>query len=246
MDPKERPYLHPVRDASGATVLTDNRPADHPWQHGIFTGYRGNVNGHEYWLEKDGKQHFEKLLRLHESAEKISWTASTIFIAPDETKPVREENEITVHAPTGDQYTIDFTIRLHANEKDVLFEKYPVGGLAVRMPWNEKNPQHTHLNSNGQRGRACEKQRAAWCNVERPFNNTTHGIAVFDHPRNANHPPAWRVDEQGLINPCVTSVTSWTLPANSAREYRYRILIYKGSASAESLTRAFDQFAAPN
>jgi putative heme-binding domain-containing protein len=44
MDPAGRPYLHPVRDPSGHTVLTEDRPADHPWQHGIFTGFH-QVNG---------------------------------------------------------------------------------------------------------------------------------------------------------------------------------------------------------
>jgi hypothetical protein len=41
METNSRPYLHPVRDASGRVVLTEDRPADHVWQHGIFTGFIG-------------------------------------------------------------------------------------------------------------------------------------------------------------------------------------------------------------
>jgi hypothetical protein len=242
MDSKERPYMHPVHDASGTVTLTDNRPADHPWQHGIFTGFRGNINGHEYWLEKDGKQHFEKLLDVKESADKVSWMALTTFIAPDGTNPLHEEDEITVHAPETDRYVIDFKLRLRANEQDVVFDKYPVGGLAVRMPWNQANPKQTHLNSNGRRDRECEKQRANWCNVERPFGGQIYGIAVIDHPHNADHPSAWRVDEQGLINPCVTGVSGFTLPAKSAREYRYRVIVYKGTAPPDVLNRSFESF----
>lgn len=243
MDPAERPYMHPVRSASGAVTLTDNRPADHPWQHGIFTGFRGNINGHEYWLEKDGKQHFEELVDVKESDDSVNWTARTIFVAPDGTKPLTEEDEITVHAPMDDRYIIDFKLRLRANEKDVAFDRYPVGGLAVRMPWDQANPRQTHLNSNGQRGRQCEKQRAKWCNVERPFGEQIYGIAILDHPQNADHPAAWRVDEQGLINPCVTGVNGFTMTANSSREYRYRLLIYKGTSGADELNSAFQAFA---
>jgi putative heme-binding domain-containing protein len=246
MDPKERPYMHPVRDALGNVTLTDNRPDDHPWQHGIFTGFRGDINGHEYWLEKDGKQHFEKLLNVKESSERVSWTAQTIFVAPDGTKPLIEEDEITVHSPTNDRYIIDFILRLRANEKEVVFDRYPVGGLAVRMPWDQSNPRQTHLNSNGQRGRECEKQRAKWCNVERPFGDQIYGIAVFDHPQNADHPAAWRVDEQGLINPTVTGVNGFTIAANSVREYRYRLLIYKGTAAADELNSASEAFRSGN
>ena len=242
MDPAERPYLHPVRDVSGKVVLTDNHPSDHPWQHGIFTGFRGMVNGHEYWLEKDGRQHFERLLDVQESREKISWRSVTKFVAPDGSSPIDEANEISVYAPEGDRYVIDFKMTLRAGATNVVFEKYPVGGLAVRMPWDEKNPRQTHLNSEGHHGRDCEKQRARWCNVERPFGKEIHGIAILDHPQNANHPPAWRVDVQGLINPCVTSVMGWTIPANSAREFRYRIIVYKGTATRESLQDAFDRY----
>ncbi len=243
MDPKERPYMHPVRDPSGKIMLTDNRPADHLWQHGIFTGFRGNINGHEYWLEKDGLQHFEKLLKVQESADLASWMAQTRFVAPDGSQPLIEEDEISVHAPEADRYVIDFKLRLKANAGPVVFDKYPVGGLAVRAPWDQANPRQTHLNSNGQRGRECEKQRAKWCNVERPFDGQVYGIAVLDHPQNADHPAAWRVDEQGLINPCVTGVNGFTLPANTVREYRYRLIVYRGTASADVLNTAFEAFA---
>src|SRR5262249_10892517 len=37
MAPKLRPSLHPLRDATGGIILTEDKPADHPWQHGIFT-----------------------------------------------------------------------------------------------------------------------------------------------------------------------------------------------------------------
>jgi len=242
MDPAQRPYLHPVRDASGAQVLTQDRPADHPWQHGIFTGFHGLVNGHEYWMENDGHQHFVRLVRLQDTPHRVSWRALTQFVEPGGRIPLEEEDAITVHAPEGDLYLIDFELLLRARETDVVFGKAAVGGLAVRMPWDESNPRQTHLNSDGQRGRACEKQRAAWCNVERPFGENIFGITVFDHPGNPNHPPAWRVDDQGLIDPSVTSVTGWTLPAKSSREFRYRLLVYKGSAARESLQRTFEDF----
>jgi len=38
-DTNTRPYFHPLRDPSGRVVLTSDRPEDHPWQHGIFTGF---------------------------------------------------------------------------------------------------------------------------------------------------------------------------------------------------------------
>jgi hypothetical protein len=242
MAPGFRPYLHPVYDASGKHVLTQDRPEDHPWQHGVFTGFH-RVNGFNYWKEDEGRQRFVRLKNLRQEREFVGWTAVVELISPKGEVVLEEENTIRIHAPASpDSYLIDFTLVLRAKENEVQFGKFFVGGLSVRMPWDKANPQQTHLNSTGLRGRAAEQQRAAWCTVERPFGTDIFGIAIFDHPQNANHPPAWRVDEQGLINPNVSGLSEWTIPAGETRRFQYQLLIYRGAASAERLEAQFDRF----
>ena len=243
MDPKLRPYLHPLRDASGRVVLTEDKPADHPWQHGIFTGFH-RVNGFNYWKEDEGRQHFVKLLDLNETANAVSWRALVEFVAPNGSAVLEEQDAITIHAPESeDAYLIDFVLLLRAKDLDVSFGKYFVGGLSVRMPWDKENPRQTHLNSNGILGRDCEQKRADWCTVERPFRAETFGIAVFDHPGNGNHPPGWRADEQGLINPNVSAQADWSIAAKHQQRFRYRLLVYRGTATRERLAARFEQFA---
>jgi putative heme-binding domain-containing protein len=242
METNSRPYLHPVRDASGRVVLTEDKPADHPWQHGIFTGFH-RVNGFNYWKEDEGKQRFVRLLDLKKAADRVSWRALVELVAPDGTVVLDEEDAITIHAPESpDAYAIDFDLLLRARNQDVTFGKFFVGGLSVRMPWDKENPRQTHLNSNGLRGRDCEQKRAAWCNVERPFGSETFGIAVFDHPENANHPSGWRADEQGLINPNISALGDWKLPARQTQRFRYRLLLYRGVATLEQLETRFQRF----
>jgi len=239
METNARPYLHPIRDASGRVVLTEDKPADHPWQHGIFTGFH-RVNGYNYWKEDEGKQRFVRLLDLRESSDRVSWRAFVELVAPDGRVVLEEEDTITIHASESSEvYLVDFEILLRAMEKNVNFGKFFVGGLAVRMPWDKSNPRQTHLNSYGLRGRECEQQRAAWCNVERPFGSETYGIAVFDHPANPNHPCGWRADEQGLINPNISALGDWTLPARQTQRFRYRILVYRGSTTRQQLAERF-------
>jgi hypothetical protein len=187
-----------------------------------------------------------RLLDLQEKENSVSWRALVELVAPDGTVVLEEEDAITIHAPeSADAYMIDFELLLRAKERDVNFGKFFVGGLAVRMPWDKANPQHTHLNSNGLRGGDCEQQRAAWCNVERPFGDDVFGVAVFDSPANSPHPPGWRVDEQGLINPNVSALGDWTIPAKQERKFRYRLVIYRGSATREQLEARFAAFAKP-
>jgi putative heme-binding domain-containing protein len=242
MNTNSRPYLHPVRDASGQVVLTEDKPADHPWQHGIFTGFH-RVNGFNYWKEDEGKQRFARLLDLNEESDRVSWRALVELVEPNGSVVLEEEDSITIHAPESpDAYLVDFDLLLRAGKSDVNFGKFFVGGLAVRMPWDQANPRQTHLNSTGLRGRECEQQRAAWCNVERPFGRETFGIAIFDHPTNPNHPCGWRADEQGLINPNVSALGDWRLPANQTKRFRYRLVIYRHSAAREQLAQRFEDF----
>jgi putative heme-binding domain-containing protein len=244
MEPGGRPYLHPVRHPSGQIVLTEDRPADHPWQHGIFTGFH-RVNGINYWKEDEGKQRFVRLLDQKETSERVNWRALVELVAPDGNVVLEEEDSITIHAPESPEgYAIDFELLLRAKYKDVAFGKFFVGGLAVRMPWDKANPRQTHLNSNGLRDRECEQQRAGWCNVERPFGNQTFGIAVFDHPTNPTYPSAWRADEQGLINPNISGLGDWTLPAQQTRTFHYRLWVYRGPATRTDLAKRFEEFCA--
>jgi hypothetical protein len=238
-----RPYLHPVRDATGRVVLTEDKPADHPWQHGIFTGFH-RVNGINYWKEDEGRQRFVRLLDLQEQIDRVSWRALVELVAPDGSVVLEEEDSITIHAPEStNAYAIDFDLLLRAKEKDMNFGKFFVGGLSVRMPWDKANPRQTHLNSNGLRDRECEQQRAAWCNVERPFGDEIFGITILDHPSNVNHPPGWRVDEQGLINPNVSALTDWSIAARKEQRFRHRVIVYRGSATREQLQKRFEAFA---
>jgi hypothetical protein len=139
---------------------------------------------------------------------------------------------------------IDWDLLLRAQEQAVTFGKFFVGGLSVRMPWEQANPRQTHLNSNGRRNRECQQQRAAWCTVERPFGNETFGIAVFDHPSTPNHPSGWRADEQGLINPNVSFLADWTLAAKQTQRFSYRLLVYHGSRPSKELEARFEDFSA--
>lgn len=236
-----RPYLHPVYDPSGRQVLTEDRPSDHPWQHGIFTGFH-RVNGVNYWKEDEGRQRLAKISNIHRAAEKAGWTALIELVSPAGEVVLEEENHITFHAPqSSDSFVIDFDVVLRA-KTNVSFGKFFVGGLSVRMPWDAANPRQAHLNSEGVRGRAGEQKRAAWCTVERPFGEAVHGFAILDHPQNPNHPPAWRVDEQGLINPNVSGLADWSLKQGEERRFKHRVLVYSGAATAERMTAEFERF----
>ena len=79
--------------------------------------------------------------------------------------------------------------------------------------------------------------------MERPFGQETFGIAIFDHPDNPNHPCGWRADEQGLINPNVSFASDWSIAAGKQQLFKYRLVVYQGSATREQLSARFKAFA---
>jgi len=139
--------------------------------------------------------------------------------------------------------TIDVQLLLRAKDRDVGFGKADVSGLVVRIA-RDSAGSATYRNANGQRRRAGDQRQAAWCAVERSLSGEPFGIAVLYAPSNANHPPRWRLDEQGLLNPGFTRLGGWSLAAGQERGYRYRIVVYKGTSQADALGRQFEEFAA--
>ena len=240
-DHSVRPYLHPVKDPSGETTLTQDRPNDHPWQHGIFTGLH-KVNGIDFWSEKEGKLRFVRLLDVIQEQDHVGWRALAESVAPNGEVVLEEEQFVKVYAPaSASSYNIDFDWTLRALDKAVRIGKHEYGGFAVRM---EYNGSPSHLNSNGERDKATADKRAAWCNVSRQFGDKTYGIAVFDHPSNAGFPAMWRVDAQGLINPSPSLQGDWNIEPNRERTFHYRLTVHEGRGEAQNFEPAFKSYSA--
>lgn len=240
-DPAVRPYLHPVKDPSGTTTLTQDRPDDHPWQHGIFTGLH-KVNGIDFWSEKEGKLRFKRLLDVIQEQDHVGWRTLVEWIGPDGKPVLEEEQFVKVYAATSPSfYNIDFDWTLRALDQAVKIGKHEYGGFAVRMQYNGNS---SHLNSKGDRNKGTSDQRAAWCNVSRPFGDKTYGIAVYDHPSNPGFPAAWRVDAQGLINPSPSLQGDWSIEPGRARTYHYRLTVHEGAGDANYFEQQFKSFSA--
>lgn len=238
-DTSVRPYLHPVRDPSGKTTLTQDRPDDHPWQHGIFTGLH-KVNDIDFWSEKQGKLRFVRLLDVIQEQDHVGWRALAEWVAPDGQVVLEEEQFVKVYAATSPWfYNVDFDWTLRALDKAVKIGKHEYGGFAVRMQYDGKS---NHLNANGERDQATADKRAAWVNVSRSFGDKTHGIVVYDHPSNAGFPATWRVDAQALINPSPSLQGDWSIEPGRERTFHYRLSVHQGAGDAQYFEPAFKSY----
>jgi hypothetical protein len=253
--PGERPYLHPVHGPNGGPVLSQDRPSDHPWQHGIFTGLH-QVNGLDFWQEhrfpeKSGVVRLEDIGDLRGDADAVSWRATSRWLTRAEEPVLLETQRWTVRRGNEDWYPVDLEWTLRGLT-DVTLGKHFCGGLAVRLVYNA---EHEILNAAGQDRSAAPEQPAAWCDVSAPFDGSRswtgadimagawHGVAVLDHPSNFGFPNRWRVDQQGLINPSPSISGAWGLARDEERSFRYRLIVHAGKADRALLSRLHQELA---
>ena len=254
--PDHRPYLHPVLAPDGAGVVTEDAPAHHPWQHGVYTGLN-DVNGAGFWMEglresareTDGTFHPRPLAPPEVSGATAAWAVATEWRAPAAAggTPLLAETQAWrfTDGPDGFVLDLDWTLRALT---DVAFGQYAYGGLFLRMPYRAERGGAVRSSEGGD-ARAADGARARWMAVAmpiagRPAARPEAGVAVLSHPSNPEFPPPWRVDNQLGVSPSRCVAGAWRLPAGAAGSERYRLLVFAGPIDAAHVESEWQRFAA--
>lgn len=235
--PEARPYLHPILAPDGNGILTEDMPAHHPWQHGLYVGLN-DVNGVGFWTEglrkdpMDGTFHPEPLEAPSVAGNQARWVVETVWRGPDGNAMLTETQCWMLH-DHGTSYELDLEWSLVA-ATTLKFGQSAYGGLFLRMPYDPERGGEV-INSEGQAGAAAEGQRARWVAVSIPIDGRSDwaGIAVFDHVANPEHPVPWRVDGQLGVAPSRSITGAWDLRQGETAHAKYRLFIFCGQTDVE-------------
>ena len=242
-----RPYLHPIQAPDGLGTLTEDAPPHHPWQHGLYVGLN-DVNGVGFWEEgirdnaSDGSFHPEPLTEAQATATGVSWQIHAMWRDPDGKDLLRETQAWRLQSSAeGLLVDMEWTLAAHT---DLTFGDYGYGGLFLRMPYR-KDRGGSSLNSEGQSGVDAEGQRARWVAVAMHLDGreTPAGIAILDHPNNADHPVPWRGDGQLGISPSRCIAGAWNIAQGASSTSRYRVLAFTEEIDALRIERVWGDFA---
>lgn len=224
-----KPYLHPLRAASGTVVTRGypmekipGEPTDHPHHRGVFFGHM-TVNGSNTWANEPGTDipHQAKVVLKEVSEAKGgrksgSIVASFNWIGEDGKLILTEKRTMKFYSGPALR-VIDFDFLLIPNGK-VTFGDEKDGFFAIRV-----HPSIQEEKGNGQpsgavqgkmtnaEGKVGEKnvwgQPSNWVDYAGAINGEAVGIAIFDHPNNLRHPERWHARGYGLfsVNPFMLS-----------------------------------------
>jgi hypothetical protein len=242
--PGERPSIHPLHAPDGNGIYTQDRPAHHPWQRGLYTGFN-LVNGIGFWRDRPEDGTFDPRLAAgpEVGGSSVRWSIDNAWNAPDGTRLIAERQD-WVLVDHGKTYDLELAWSLTARI-DVEIGQFMAGGLFLRMPWSAETGG-VAVNSEQQYNADAERRRARWVAVSMPVAGRQDwgGIAMMDHPGNPAHPVTWRVDNELGISPSRVIAERWTIPAGATERYRYRLHVFSGTVDPGVLEERWRQFAA--
>jgi Methane oxygenase PmoA len=267
-----KPYLHPLRSASGK-IVTRGYPMeeaagethDHPHHRGLWFTH-GDVNGIDFWGNETRGGNFGRVVLVKVdgvSSGKESGMIDATFEWRDPSgKPLLAETRRMVFYGQPKNRTIDFDITLTAREK-VKFGDTKEGTFALRVASALEEPRADapaqpprtgHIvNSKGGVG---EKEvwgkRADWVDYSGVLDGEPLGIAIFDNASNPRHPTWWHGRGYGLFAANIfgwrdfendkTKDGSLTLQPGETLRFRYRVVIHPGDVHSAHIDRLYADY----
>jgi putative membrane-bound dehydrogenase-like protein len=239
----ERPYLHPILAPDGTGVLTEDSPAHHPHQSGLYWGFT-RLNGRDYFHNRKGdywRRVSATVLESGDGDDAVRW--QTVYDLLDASgAAVLTETLRWTMKETNRTFVLDLEWKGEART-DVTIGRYDYGGLFLRMPWRQGIAGEV-VNAARQRNERAEGQRAMWIDVGMTVEGRSDAahVAIFDHPGNPGYPQAWRVDSQLGVGSARARAGDTSIKKGGAEVIRHQFVIYTGALDDLVLTQAWAAF----
>jgi len=252
-----RPFLFPVIGPSGnpLTRKSGNGEAHH---NSIWLGHH-NINGIDFWTNPPGDSggggrivqvQLENLAGSGTSAS-VTTLNHWIAAASGETLLIERRRHAVQLLDKGEwMLLVDSQFKAVT---DVTFDKIPDGFLGVQMvePISVRADATylpgSSLTSNGNIDEdGLLTKPAKWVDYTGPATSDAEapveGIAIFDHPRNPNHPSLFKVRKSGWMCTSFSGAGPVKLPKGGILRLRYGVYVH-GNQPAAAMEARWQDFA---
>ena len=266
-----KPYLHPLRSASGKVVTRGypmldipSEPHDHPHHRGLWFTH-GNVNDVDFWASepsqgpKKGRVVLNRVVEVKGGTQSGAIKAVFDWKTPDGKTLLTETRTMVVHSnPT--LRIVDFDIDLRAGAEKVVFGDTKEGTFAIRLnaalnePTDKRHPGAGLMTASD--GRQGEKQiwgkRSPWVDYAGTLEGEKLGIAILDHPTNPKHPTYWHSRSYGLFAANIFGEHDYyndksrngsvTVEPGGSLRFRYRVVIHPGDTAEARIADLYKKY----
>ena len=246
--PRWKPFLYPLRAANGLSLLAD-APTDHRHHHGMWVGH-GRVGDVDCWLERhnSGRILHRKFSTLESGAEEGRFASECEWESQDGSVILADTRTFTFYNLPSEARFFDFDIVLRAPGKT------PVS----LYPTNESGIPHVRVaegltvktggtltNAEGKKNeRGTYRQRSPWLDCSGKLGRLECGIAVFDHPKNPDHPTPWFTRDYGPFSPNYGFFQEdpIVISADTPLHLRYRIYTHNGDVETGEVEKTWEAY----
>ena len=265
-DKLTKPVLFPVCTPSGIMVnrsypliKVEGESEDHPHHVGVFFAY-DRVNNDGFWNNTTSPPQIKhiKVTDMTGGDDKGELSTTLHWVGKSGQILLVEKRDMVFQADNN-EYIIDFSINLTAQDTKVVFNDTKEGMFAIRVAdWlREAGGSGNYFNSSAEE---TEKniwgKRARWVCLQGKKDGRIIGIAVFNHPASVNYPTYWHVRGYGLFS--ANSLGQYvfersrqqenaqpfqlTLGPGETAHFRFCMVIYEGAKTMEQLESRFEKF----
>jgi len=253
-----KPYLAPVRSASGKVVTrrfpmedTQGESRDHLHHTGLWFSF-DDVNGTKLWENDPSytKPHMGRIV-VRNAEWKKGEPVLTVTMDWRDTdgKVLLTENRKMTFAGDDKLRAIDFEIILTAAQ-DVVFGDTKEGAFAIRLDdafTEKRGGKMTDADGRATMAKVWGK-RSNWVDYTTDLQGERIGVAMFDHPQNPRHPTYWHARDYGLfaLNPFGQNAfdpaqpeSHWKLANGQSLTFRWEVVIHSGDANVAELYKKY-------
>lgn len=245
-------YVHPLYDLAGKE-LTEDFPADHPHQRGIYWAW------HQLWIGQRrvgdpwAAQRFLAEVRSLDVKSpdddsvaleaRVEWTSPMVTGVAGKRIPIVEERTtVRAHRRGEHHRAVDFEIRLRALLPGVRIggseDDKGYGGFSARI----KLPDDVRFS--GPRGSITPRIGAVDAGPWVDISTKNGGMAIMSHPSNPGHPQPWVLRAQkSMQNPAWPGRAAVAIPQDEPLVLRYRIVTHDGTLGREALDGLHAEYA---
>ncbi len=230
---------------------------DHPHHRSLWYGH-GEVNGIDFWREVPGtgKIVHDKFLEVA-SGPKVGIIQSQNKWVADNGQLICTDTRTHRFFSQPDALVMDFDITYHASQGEVTLGDTKEGCMAIRVTptlrLKGKVAKGHIVNSEGLRDAQAWGKRAAWCDYYGPVDGQIVGVAIFDHPRNPNHPTWWMARDYGLFTANTFGAHDFEgkpkgtgnmiIPAGQSLTFKFRFYFHKGDNEEAQIAEHYREYA---